>query len=95
MYLAHKYEFTSKVIRPDSCFYDFFGEKSHVMKQEAKLAALNFRLPISIRIGILIPVSNNVYFSPSIGLNLGVVPMNASGATITSIQPAMGLRLAP
>jgi len=94
--LANAISFTSTIIQPDTCYYHYFdNNRSRVSHFDDVIGELNFRIPITIRLGLLIPFAGRVFFAPSIGLDWGVYPIGESGATITSIQPAMGIRYMP
>ncbi len=95
--LANAYTWNSRIITPDSCYYNYFqNSRSHISHIENDdMANINFRIPINIRIGLLIPFAGKVFLAPSIGVNWGVYPIDENGGTVTSIQPAMGIRYLP
>jgi hypothetical protein len=94
-FVAQNYKFHSQVIRPDSCFYNYFTERSHAYGVDMQLPSLRPRIPFTIQIGLLIPFTNRMFFSPSIGLDLDLFGINSSGATITTVRPAVGVRYEP
>jgi len=94
--LENAYMLNSRIIIPDSCYYNYFGNsRSKTLHEEEELTDLNYRIPLTIRLGILIPFADRTYFAPSIGVNFGFFPINESGSTVTSIQPAVGIRYIP
>ncbi len=94
--LKSGYTFSSHILEPDSCWYNYFGNsRSKTLHEESEVSDLSFRIPLTIRIGILIPFADRTYLAPSIGINLGFFPINESGSTVTSIQPGMGIRYMP
>jgi hypothetical protein len=82
------------VITPDTCYYDF-ALKSRTRAHETPLPEMHPRVPFQIRLGLLIPFTQRMYIAPSLGINLDFFGINSSGATITSVQPAMGVRYEP
>lgn len=93
-FLANAYKFRSTVVDPDTCYYDY-ATKSRSRTHDNPLPEMHPRLPFLIRIGLLIPFTQRMYIAPSIGVNLDFLGINESGATITSVQPAMGVRYEP
>jgi hypothetical protein len=94
--LKSGYSFSSHILEPDSCWYNFFGSsRSKTLHEESTVNNLSFRIPLTIRIGFLIPFADRTYLAPSIGVNFGFFPINESGSTVTSIQPGMGIRYMP